>query len=98
MRENNSMKHQIKISLRYIVLAAVILTLSAGCKVRDEKPRVQKQEIQISRDSVRKEIEYVLNRELDLFYPLCLDTTFGGYNNHISYKWQLEDPQDKMIV
>ena len=92
------MKNQIKISLWYIVLAAVILTLSAGCKVRDEKPRVQKQEIQISRDSVRKEIEYVLNRELDLFYPLCLDTTLGGYNNHISYKWQLEDPQDKMIV
>ncbi|MGD1006520.1 MAG: hypothetical protein ABR980_04720 [Ignavibacteriaceae bacterium] len=49
----------------------------------------QKHNIQTNRDSIKKEIEYVLNRELELFYPLCLDTTYGGYNNDINYKWQL---------
>ena len=81
-----------------VIPAMLILMLSFGCKVREEKTYNQKQDIQISRDSVKKEIENVLNRELDLFYPLCLDTMYGGYNNDINYKWQLEGSQEKMIV
>ena len=59
---------------------------------------IDKQEIRTMSSPIRSEIENVLKRELELFYPLCLDTVYGGYNNDINYKWQLEGSQNKMIV
>jgi len=85
-------------NLTIVIPALFLLLLFFGCHPREENTHIQKREIQSDRDSVRKEIEEVLNRELELFYPLCLDTTYGGYNNDINYKWQLEGPQNKMIV
>ncbi len=79
-----------------VTLTLVLILVSTNCRKIDVD---QKHIFQTNKDSVKKEIEYVLNRELELFYPLCLDTVYGGYNNDINYKWQIEEgPQNKMIV
>jgi mannobiose 2-epimerase len=85
-------------NLKFVIPALFIFVLFFGCRFREENTYTQKQGIQTNRDSVRKEIEEVLNRELELFYPLCLDVTDGGYYSDINYKWRLEGPQNKMIV
>ena len=79
-----------------VILTLGLILVSMNCRKINVD---QKHVFQTNKDSVKKEIEYVLNRELELFYPLCLDTAYGGYNNDINYKWQLEEsPQNKMIV
>jgi mannobiose 2-epimerase len=92
------MKIQTMKSRSFLIPVMLVFALYLGFKVREEMTRDEKQETRTGRDNVRTEIEDVLNQELKLFYPLCLDTTYGGYNNDINYKWQLEGPQHKMIV
>jgi mannobiose 2-epimerase len=45
-----------------------------------------------------KEMEFFLDQEFDLWYPLSLDTIYGGFFSDINYKWELEGRQNKMIV
>ncbi len=35
---------------------------------------------------------------LKLWYPIVVDKEYGGYFSNISYNWQIEEKQDKMIV
>ena len=49
-------------------------------------------------DSIAARLERTLDEELRLFYPLSVDTLYGGYFSDINYKWELEGRQDKMIV
>jgi mannobiose 2-epimerase len=92
------MKTIITKKCRLLIPVLVIVMFSLGHTVCGEIVRAQKKEIRTKLDSVRSEMENVLNRELKLYYPLCLDTIYVGYNNDINYKWQLEGPQNKMIV
>lgn len=50
------------------------------------------------KDTIIAEMKTDLNDELSLWYPLCLDTVYGGYYSDINYKWELDGPQTKMIV
>lgn len=50
------------------------------------------------RDSMLTELRSALKSEFDLWYPLCIDTTYGGYYSDINYRWGLEGTQVKMIV
>jgi cellobiose epimerase len=50
------------------------------------------------KDSISTEIKKLLDQDFDLWYPLCIDTVYGGYYSDINYKWQLEGEQNKMIV
>ena len=38
------------------------------------------------------------NNLLKKWYPLAIDKECGGYFSNISYDWQVEEKQDKMIV
>ncbi len=58
----------------------------------------QAQGVQINRDSILAELRPALKSEFDLFYPLCIDSAYGGYYSDINYEWQLEGRQTKMIV
>lgn len=51
-----------------------------------------------NKDSISSEIYKVLGQEIDLWYPLCIDTVYGGFLSDINYKWALDGHQDKMIV
>ena len=50
------------------------------------------------RDSITVELQRVLDDEFRRFYPLSIDTTYGGFFSDINYKWELDGPQNKMIV
>ncbi len=50
------------------------------------------------RDSITVELQRVLDDEFKRFYPLSIDTTYGGFFSDINYKWELDGPQTKMIV
>jgi mannobiose 2-epimerase len=54
--------------------------------------------VQTDRDTIASEIQKLLKSEFDLWYPLVIDTVYGGYFSDVNYKWQLDGPQDKMIV
>ena len=45
-----------------------------------------------------KEMERALDTELARWYPLCLDTTCGGYFSDINERWEIDGRQEKMIV
>jgi mannobiose 2-epimerase len=53
---------------------------------------------QTDRDIICSEMQRVLDRELAMWYPLCMDTACGGYYSDINFRWELEGPQDKMVV
>jgi cellobiose epimerase len=48
--------------------------------------------------AIFNEIQVAFNDEINLWYPLCIDTIYGGYYSDINYKWQLDGIQNKMIV
>lgn len=50
------------------------------------------------KDSISSELMKALNGEFDLWYPLAIDSVYGGYFSNINYEWKLEGPQTKMIV
>jgi mannobiose 2-epimerase len=43
-------------------------------------------------------MKILLEQEYTKWYPLTLDTVYGGYFSDLNYKWELEGRQDKMIV
>jgi mannobiose 2-epimerase len=53
---------------------------------------------QPSRDTIYYEMQRLLKDEFAKFYPLSIDTVYGGFFSDINYKWELEGPQNKMIV
>ncbi len=52
----------------------------------------------ISKDTLISELATALKSEFDLWYPLTIDTVYGGYFSDVNYKWELEGRQVKMIV
>ena len=52
----------------------------------------------INKDSISMEMLNELNRDFSLWYPLSIDTVFGGFFSDIDYKWKLDGAQNKMIV
>jgi len=54
--------------------------------------------LQTNKDSILTELRPVLDDEFNLWYPLCIDTLYGGFHSDINYQWKLDGPQNKMIV
>ena len=50
------------------------------------------------RDTLRNEMLRVLGGEFTLWYPLSIDTSFGGFFSDINYKWEVKGIQNKFIV
>ena len=69
------------------------------CSPNDKRDSVKENEkIQKDRDSIASEMQKLYKNEFDLWYPLVIDTVYGGYFSDVNYKWELDGPQDKMIV
>jgi mannobiose 2-epimerase len=54
--------------------------------------------IKKDRNVILSEMQGVLDKEIRMWYPLCLDTVYGGYYSDIDYQWKLDGQQNKMIV
>lgn len=50
------------------------------------------------RIAIIHEMQRVLDSEFALWYPLSIDTMYGGFFSDINYKWELDGRQNKMIV
>lgn len=50
------------------------------------------------KDSVIRQLQALLDKEMSLWYPKCIDSKYGGYYSDFNYKWDLSGRQDKMIV
>ena len=50
------------------------------------------------RRAVAAEMRSVLDTDLVRWYPLSIDTVYGGYFSDIDYRWRLAGMQNKMIV
>jgi mannobiose 2-epimerase len=67
----------------------VVMLISFGCTT----------ELQRHRGEIADEIEYSLrNESLAKWYPLAMDTVYGGFLSDFSYDFQPAGEQDKMIV
>jgi mannobiose 2-epimerase len=53
---------------------------------------------EIDKDTLLVEVQKILDNEFKLFYPLSIDTLYGGFFSDINYKWELDGRQNKMIV
>ena len=47
---------------------------------------------------ILSEMKQVLDKMFELWYPLVLDTTYGGYFSDVDSQWNLKGTQNKMIV
>jgi N-acyl-D-glucosamine 2-epimerase len=54
--------------------------------------------IQATRDTIAIEMQQVLGDEFKSWYPLSLDTLYGGFYSDLNDKWELYGPQNKFIV
>ena len=71
----------------------MFLALSCSMAARDPFKDTQKDKAVIA-----SHMERVLDKELASWYPLCLDTVYGGYFSDIDYAWNIDGNQNKMIV
>jgi cellobiose epimerase len=53
---------------------------------------------QAIQDSITIEMQQVLDDEFKLWYPLSIDTLYGGFYSDINDKWELLGNQNKFIV
>ena len=60
--------------------------------------KILSDDLQTTRDIIAIEMQQVLNDEFRLWYPLSIDTSFGGFFSDIDYQWKLDGRQNKMIV
>ncbi len=49
-------------------------------------------------NTILNEMKQVLNKEFKSWYPLSIDSSFGGFFSDLDYRWKLNGRQDKMIV
>lgn len=81
-----------------IFFTLVLFICAASFEFIYAKAGINSDKIETNKDSIKTELRNTLDNEFKLFYPLALDTVYGGYFSDINYKWQLEGSQDKMIV
>ncbi len=79
-----------------LVIPTIISALVWSCGNSDDQPEDAK--IDEGHD-IQEELDQVLYEHcVDPWYPLVLDTVHGGYLSDLVYRWQLDGPQNKMIV
>ena len=74
-------------------LLLVFLALLMPAMSCDKEPSKEVQ------SNISEEISRVLSEDVvKLWYPLAIDTLYGGYLSDFDYQWKLDGPQHKMIV
>ena len=77
---------------------AMLLLLCSRCAMDRGERANREGMVSNARDSISAEMRHALDAEFKLWYPLCLDTVYGGYFSDVSYDWKLDGSQQKMIV
>lgn len=75
-----------------------LFTLFSQPATADMKGEKHSKGAKMEMDTISSEMQRVLWRELESWYPLAVDKEYGGFFSDINYKWELDGRQDKMIV
>ena len=79
------------ITKHLLTIWMLFLTFSS-CSVKEKTTNFYDQKIY-------NELSTALNKELlDVWYPRTVDSIYGGFLSDFDYKWEMEGPQNKMIV
>ena len=82
-----------------VFISVTILTLLFSLSATGRTPAGKQTDgMKTDRDSISSEMQSVLDDEFRLWYPLSIDTTYGGYFSDVNYQWELDGAQNKMIV
>ena len=84
--------------MRRSAAAAVLLLAASACRPAPGMPQGTLGQILSANDTIAVQMQAVLDDELRHWYPLCLDTVDGGYFSDVNSRWELDGPQQKMIV
>ena len=79
----------------FIVISLILLSFS---KIENTKTKIQSDIVETNRDSIRNEMKNYFDKIFELWYPLSIDSVAGGFFSDINYIWEVEGPQNKMIV
>ena len=90
------MKNKFKRSVIIIISGILLGFFVYGFGTYDGYKTIKKHKH--GKDSLYFQISNLLENNLKLWYPLSIDTVYGGYFSDINYKWQLHGRQNKMIV
>ncbi len=77
---------------------SLMMLLFSACTMGQSKTEEQVVSTQTDRDTIAIEMQHVLDGEFNAWYPLSIDTSYGGFFSDINYKWELDGRQNKMIV
>ena len=85
---------------RKLILTIFSLTAILFCSFKfiDEKSINQSEVFISDRDSIKRELTLILKNEFSLWYPISIDTTYGGFFSDLDYMWQLKGKQNKFLV
>jgi mannobiose 2-epimerase len=79
-----------------LVLLAAFIHLFSGC--RPAPPPGGESGILRDPAAIALQMESVLDTEIEKWFPLCVDTLYGGFLSDLDYSWAPSGRQDKMIV
>ncbi|HVO75868.1 MAG TPA: AGE family epimerase/isomerase [Ignavibacteriaceae bacterium] len=82
-------------SIFFLSIITLLFYLNCSNKILD---KAQINNAQTNKDSLSAQLTQVLDQEFSLWYPLCIDSVYGGFYSDINYEWKLDGPQNKMIV
>lgn len=82
------MKNNFKLVISSIILLCVLFP---NCTSELENNKVDQKKLY-------SEMYDVLNSTMQKWYPLVIDTIYGGYFSDIDHKWEINGSQNKMIV
>lgn len=83
--------------LKTILLFCSLLLISSFFHI-DTNCQPHSNDLVIDKDSIAIEMLNELNKDFILWYPLSIDSVYGGFFSDIDYKWELDGTQNKMIV
>jgi cellobiose epimerase len=87
-----------KVKLTACILFVAALLLGSGIMYGKEKALLLDDKALTNKDSIAIELRQLLDKDFNIWYPLCIDTVNGGYYSDFNYKWELKGPQNKMVV
>ena len=76
----------------------IIFVTLCGLQLTNPQVKQQTNKVETNKETILKEMEHILSHSFALWYPLSVDSTYGGFYSDINYKWELQGKQNKMIV
>lgn len=103
--QNCKINYQTKININmkklsriyFVYLVIIFIAMSSYVNAGNNNVITDEDKV-TDKDSIKSEMEKVLEDMFSKWYPLSVDSLYGGFLSDINYKWEPDGPQNKMIV